>query len=223
VSNEGPRLILWGVSTSRTLRALWALHELSLDYTSRPIQPRTGETQTEEFTRINPRQKIPVLQDGDFTIAESPAIIAYLSDAYGTDQNALVPRDARLRAQWLEWCFHISMELDATSLYVMRRHGALKHIYGEAPVAVESAAKYFGTQLRHVVHALEDGRHFLVGDRFTSADMLLTTCLVWAVAYGLTVPTLCHDYVARIAARPAYQAALRANQPRVATRKDPDG
>ena len=124
-------LHLWGATTSRTLRAVWALHELSLDYVAHPILPRTGETKTAEFTRINPRQKIPVLQDGDFTIAESPAIIAYLSDTYGTDDNRLIPRDPRLRATWLEWCFHIAMELDATSLYVMRRHRDLKHIYGE--------------------------------------------------------------------------------------------
>jgi glutathione S-transferase len=213
MTSDPPRLTLWGVSTSRTLRALWALHELSLHYTSRPIEPRTGETKTEEFTRINPRQKIPVLQDGDFTIAESPAIIAYLAETYGTDQNTLIPRDAKLRARWLEWCFHISMELDATSLYVMRRHGALKHIYGDAPVAVESAGKYFETQLRHVVQTLDDGRPFLIGDRFTSADMLLTTCLVWAVGYGLPVAAVCSDYIERIAARPAYQAALRANLP----------
>ena len=171
-----------------------------------PARPRPPE-----FTRINPRQKIPVLQDGDFTIAESPAIIAYLSDTYGTDDNRLVPRDGRLRATWLEWCFHIAMELDATSLYVMRRHRDLKHIYGEAPVAVESASQYFETQLRHVVHALGDGRPYLVGDRFTSADMLLTTCLVWAINYGVPVPPICSDYVARIATRPAYQEALRAN------------
>ena len=208
-----PRLHLWGVSTSRTLRAVWALHELSLDYEAHPIQPRTGETKTDEFTLINPRQKIPVLQDGDFTIAESPAIIAYLSDTYGTDNNTLVPRDAKQRATWLEWCFHIAMELDATSLYVMRRHRDLKHIYGEAPVAVESAAQYFETQLRHVVRTLGDGRHYLVGGRFTSADMLLTTCLVWAVNYGVPVPPVCRDYVDRIAERPAYQAALRANLP----------
>ncbi len=151
-------LHLWGATTSRTLRAVWALHELSLDYVAHPILPRTGVTKTPEFTRLNPRQKIPVLQDGDFTIAESPAIIAYLSDTYGTDDNRLVPRAGRLRATWLEWCFHIAMELDATSLYVMRRHRDLKHIYGEAPVAVESASQYFETQLRHVVHALGDGR-----------------------------------------------------------------
>jgi glutathione S-transferase len=206
-------LILWGVTTSRTLRALWALHELGLDYTLHPIQPRTGETQTAEFARINPRRKIPVLQDGDFTIGESPAIVAYLSETYGTANNTLIPREPRHRAQWLEWCFHIAMELDATSLYVMRRHRDLKHIYGEAPIAVDSASTYFQTQLHHVVQALEDGRPYLVGDRFSSADMLLTTCLVWAVNYGVPVPPVCTDYTARIAQRPAYQAALRANLP----------
>ena len=210
---DRPRLILWGVTTSRTLRALWALHELGLDYTLRPIQPRTGETQTAEFARINPRRKIPVLQDGDFTIAESPAIVAYLSETYGTADNTLIPPNPRQRAQWLEWCFHVAMELDATSLYVMRRHGDLKHIYGEAPVAVDSASTYFQTQLRHVAHALEDGRPYLVGERFSSADMLLTTCLVWATNYGVPVPPICTDYAARITQRPAYQAALRANVP----------
>jgi glutathione S-transferase len=212
MTDPEPRLVLWGVSTSRTLRALWALHELSLPYASRRIQPRTGETQTAEFTRISPRQKIPVLQDGDFTIAESPAIVAYLSETYGTADNRLVPDDRRLRAEWLDWCFHIAMELDATSLYVMRRHGALGHIYGEAPVAVESASRYFETQLRHTVRTLGDGRPFLVGGRFTSADMLLATCLSWAIDYGVPVPDVCRDYTARLSARPAYQAALDANR-----------
>jgi glutathione S-transferase len=213
MTDPSPRLVLWGVSTSRTLRALWALHELSLPYISRPIQPRTGETQTAEYTRINPRQKIPLLQDGDFTIGESPAIVAYLSETYGTPENRLVPSDPRRRAEWMEWCFHIAMELDATSLYVIRRHRELKHIYGDAPIAVESASQYFEKQLRHVVQALGDGRQFLVGDRFSSADMLLTTCLVWAINYGVPVPEVCCDYTARIAARPAYQEALRANLP----------
>ena len=219
MSATEPRLILWGVSTSRTLRALWALHELSLRYTSRPILPRSGETETPEFTRINPRQKIPLLQDGDFTIGESPAIVTYLSEAYGTPDNRLVPSDARRRAEWLEWCFHIAMELDATSLYVMRRHRDLKHIYGDAPIAVESASKYFEKQLRHAVQALSDGRQFLVGERFSSADMLLTTCLDWAINYGVPVPDGCRDYVARITARPAYQEALRANRPPAAPKE----
>ncbi len=76
-----PPLVLWGCSTSRTLRAHWALAELGLDYEHRPIGPRTGETQTEEFTKLNPRQKIPLLQDGELRLAESAAIVNYVRAA----------------------------------------------------------------------------------------------------------------------------------------------
>jgi glutathione S-transferase len=206
-------LVLWGVTTSRTLRAHWALHELGLAYECRPILPRSGETKTAEFTALNPRQKIPLLQDGEFSIGESPAIAAYLSDTYGSAETALIPLDARERATWLEWCFYVMTELDATSLYVMRRHRALSHIYGEAPPAVEGAAAYFRTQLRHAEQALQDGREFLVGHRFTTADMLLTTCLNWAVDYGVPITPACLAYAARISARPRYAAAVAANQP----------
>jgi glutathione S-transferase len=189
------------------------LHELGLAYQCRPILPRTGETKTAEFTTLNPRQKIPLLQDGDFAIAESPAIAAYLSDTYGSTETALIPTTPRERATWLEWCFYVMTELDATSLYVMRRHGALKHLYGEAPIALEGAASYFTTQLRHAEQALQDRRAFLVGDRFTTADMLLTTCLTWAVEYDVPVSPACLAYAARITSRPGYVAALSANQP----------
>jgi len=208
------RLVLWGVGTSRTLRAHWSLHELGLDYKSRPILPRSGETKTQEYTRLNPRQKIPLLQDGDFKIAESPAIAAYLSNTYGTPETALIPSDPREQASWLEWCFYVATELDATSLYVMRRHGDLKHIYGEAPVALESAASYFATQLRHAEQALQEGRPFLVGERFTTADILLTTCLTWAVSYRVPVTAACLAYMERIISRPAYHASVAANRPR---------
>lgn len=208
------RLVLWGVGTSRTLRAHWALHELGLAYACRPLLPRTGETKTPEFTALNPRQKIPLLQDGDFRIAESPAIAAYLSETYGTAETALIPTDPQERATWLEWCFYAMTELDATSLYVMRRHGALKHLYGEAPAALESAAGYFVTQLRHAEEALRDGRDFLVGRRFTTADLLLTTCLTWAVDYGVPVTPACLTYMAKMTSRQAYRAAAAANRPR---------
>ena len=46
---------------------------------------RSGETQTLQYSLIIPRQKIPLLQDGDFTIAESGAIISYLAETYGKE------------------------------------------------------------------------------------------------------------------------------------------
>src|SRR3984893_16986911 len=142
------------------------MRELGLAYETRAIGPRTGETKTPEYTALNPRQKIPLLQDDDFTIGESAAIVAYLSRTYATKENALIPEARREYAAWLEWCFFIVAELDSTSLYVMRRHraDALGPIYGVAPEVVAKAGECFREQLRHVEVALADGRQFLMGD-----------------------------------------------------------
>lgn len=210
-----PKLTLWGAGTSRTVRAHWALHELALPYTSKPIGPRTGETKTAEYTQLNPRQKVPLLQDGDFSIGESAAIVAYLSRQYASPGRMLIPDDQRSYATWLEWCFFIVTELDSTSLYVMRRHGAmgLGAIYGVAPDVVAKAGEYFRQQLRHVEVALADGREFLMNDRFTSADILLTTCLEWAIAYGVGICDNAHPYLERMQQRPAYERGTAANAP----------
>jgi glutathione S-transferase len=212
---DNPDLTLWGVGTSRTVRPHWAMHELALTYRIKPIGPRTGETKTAEYTRLNPRQKIPLLQDGDFHIGESAAIVAYLSRMYSTPERALIPESTRDYAAWLEWCFFIVTELDSTSLYVMRRHSAdaLGPIYGVAPEVVAQAAEYFRAQLRHVEVALADGRQFLMGDRFSSADILLTTCLDWAVAYGVGICDNAQPYLDRMRNREAYQRAVAANAP----------
>ncbi|MEZ2144081.1 glutathione S-transferase family protein [Bradyrhizobium sp. DN5] len=213
--NATPDLTLWGAGTSRTIRAHWAMHELGLSYKVKPIGPRTGETKTAEYTRLNPRQKIPLLQDGDFCIGESAAIVAYLSRMYSTPERSLIPESTHDYAAWLEWCFFVVAELDSTSLYVMRRHraDALGHIYGVAPEVVAQAAEYFRGQLRHVEVALADGRPFLMGERFSSADILLTTCLDWAIAYGVGICENALPYLERIQRREAYQRAVAANVP----------
>jgi glutathione S-transferase len=213
MSEATGKRILWGVGTSRTIRAHWALHELDLEYERRPIQPRTGETQTPEFTALSARQKIPLLQDNGFVITESAAIVTYLSDAYGRADNRLVPEDLRERARCLEWCFFVISELDATSLYVMRRHGDLRHIYGEAPMANEAAALYFQQQMRTVERALVDGRPYLSRDRFSAADMLLSTCLTWAIRYGVPVADEIVLYNQGITKREAYARAVESNKP----------
>src|SRR5215207_9938751 len=104
-------IVLWGVGTPRTLRAHWTLLELGLQYTSRPILPRSGETKTPEYTALNPRQKIPLLQDGNFIIGESAAIAAYLTQRYSHQLRALHPDEPDKYASWLEWCFFIVAEL----------------------------------------------------------------------------------------------------------------
>jgi glutathione S-transferase len=189
------------------------LHELGLSYRCEPIRPRTGETKTERFTAIAPRQKIPALVDGDFVVTESAAIVAYLSAVYGTPRTALVPAGARERARYDEWTYFVMTELDATSLYIVRRHLSLPEIYGAAPIAVESALAYFQTQIGSVAATLNDGRAWLMGDRFTGADILMTTCLTWATGLKQPLGDSLVRYRDRATARPAYAAAVAANDP----------
>jgi glutathione S-transferase len=205
--------ILWGVGTSRTIRAHWALQELGLDYEIRAIQPRTGETQTAEFTDLSARQKIPLLQDDGIVLTESAAIVTYLSDTYGQPHNRLLPTDGRARAKCLEWCFFVISELDATSLYVMRRHGDLRHIYGDAPLANEAAAAYFQKQMRAVERALDSDPLYILGNDFSAADILLSTCVTWALRYNVPVADTVVAYNRRATAREAYIRALEINKP----------
>lgn len=105
----------------------------------------------------------------------------------------------------------ILSELDATSLYVIRRHRALASIYGAAPEVCAAAGVYFGQQMRSVERALADGRPFILGDSFTAADILLGSCLSWATSYDVPVADVALAYNARIEARPAFRVATARN------------
>jgi glutathione S-transferase len=208
---EPRELVLWGTESTRTLRVHWALHELAVPYSVQTMNSRSEAIKSSSYSEINPRQKIPFLQDGTFSMGESSAIVAYLSYRYSNKTNRLIPEDIENRARWLEFCFYAATELDATSLYIIRRHRDLQHIYGEAPAAVSQAAEYFKKQLVQVERTLSDGRVFLVGEQFTSADILVTSCLALALHFGIDLPRSLHPYLKRMAARPAYQKGFQAN------------
>ena len=203
---------VWGISSTRTMRVHWLLREMGLDYTTRPIGSRTGETRTADYLALNPRGKIPTLRHGDLVLTESAAILFYLADAFGLPEDFFHPPDAAGRARLAEWCWFIMTELDAHSLYLVRRHDGLKHIYGEAPRAVESAREYFATQLGAMAPRIAAGRPWLLG-AFSLADILLTTCLDWAAMYRIDLPPEANDYRARVAERPAYRETMRFNYP----------
>ena len=205
-------LTLWGVGTSRTIRAHWMLLELGLDYECHPIRSRTGETLTKEFKQLNPRHKIPVLQHKSFVLTESAAIVQYLNETFPNPDRLYIPSDAEARATLNEWCYFIISELDASSLYVTRRHEGLSQIYGEAPVAVEAAKTYFLHNLEAMAPRIA-GAPYLFGDRLSTADILLASCLEWAALIGMSLPNSLSQYRERIAQRPAFQAAMKKNFP----------
>ena len=80
-------------------KVLACLNLKELDYQVDPITPFFGN---DEFSRLSPLRRIPVLVDGDFSIGDSSVICAYLDEAY--PGHRLLPSDAkdRARARWLE-------------------------------------------------------------------------------------------------------------------------
>ena len=206
-------LTVWGIGTSRTIRVLWMLAELALKYDLHPIGSRTGETQEADFLRLNPRHKIPVLQHGSFVITESAAILQYLNETF-PHPDVYLPIDAMSRARLAEWCYFIMTELDAGSLYVIRRHAGLKHIYGEAPAAVEAGKSYFLHNVEAMAPRIGVETPFLLGDKLSTADILMMTCLEWALIEKLALPDSAMKYRDRLASRPAFKAALAKNFPK---------
>jgi glutathione S-transferase len=80
-------------------KVLACLNLKGLHYEVDPITPFFGN---EEFERLSPLRRIPVLIDGDFSVSDSSAICAYLEDVY--QGHPLFPADPkdRAHARWLE-------------------------------------------------------------------------------------------------------------------------
>ena len=204
--------ILWGVGTSRTIRAHWALIELNLSYKTEIIRTRTTDTETAAFKSVNPRQKIPVLQDGTLTMGESAAIVTYLAESYSTEQVRLIPDNPKARAKYFEWMSFICMELDATSLYVLRRHWSLPEIYGDSPVANKASEEYFNRMITAADKLKNPKQKYLLETGFSGVDILMTTTLKWALDYNQKIPINFMKYLDQMGNRSGYIAAIEANK-----------
>ena len=204
---------VWGIETGRTMRVHWMALELNLEYDVIPITARSGETSTDSFTAINPKQKIPVFQHGSLVLTESAAIIGYMSEAFPLPDGFFRGNDAKTRAKINEWCYFVMTELDAHSLYLIRRHDSLREIYGSEPTAVASAEEYFKKQINAASRRMIDGDAYLVENQFSVADILMTTVLDWASLDELDVPEVAGKYREYVQMRPAYQDARKVNFP----------
>jgi glutathione S-transferase len=107
------------------------------------------------------------------------------------------------------------MELDANTLYIIRRHEDLKDVYGEAPNACQAARDCFIQQAEAAAVRLSKGGAYVMGDSFGPADILLTTSLTGAGRRNITLPPVLQQYLARTTERPAYKRAMEVNQPKV--------
>src|SRR5579859_738057 len=131
---------LYGFSATRSLRALWGLKELGLDFEYVPVDLVKGEHQTPDFLKINPAGKVPVLIDGDLVLPESAAIILYLAEKY--PEKGLIPTDLEVRAEMYRWIMFSVTELEQP-LWRITKHSFLLPEERRSPADIELAREDF--------------------------------------------------------------------------------
>lgn len=98
-------ITLYGRHTSYNVqKVLWFLDQLELDYHHIELGSAPGDTETDEFGKLNPMRKVPALTDGENIIWESNTILRYLARIYGSEQWQL--QDAfqqSLVERWMDW------------------------------------------------------------------------------------------------------------------------
>ena len=203
------KIKLWGSKTARSLRPIWMAEELEIEYELMPIGPRTGETLSEEYTKLNPKQKIPFMEHGDFQLSESLAICKYLQNTFPSN-NLFIPQTPKDLAKEDEWCSFFYGELDETCLYIIRRHHDLSDIYGAAPNVVESCREYLERQFR-VIEPYIEKKDSVLDQGFGLADIFLMSCLDWAVYHEFKLPKNIATYKDKISERSAFKKAMEIN------------
>lgn len=201
-------LTIYGISASRAFRNLWLLEELGLAYRHEPVGFRNGETETPEMLALNPNGHIPVLTDGDLVLYESMAINLYLASRYGAD-TPLWPADPAGQGLAYQWSFWVMTEVEQPLLTVLMH----KRVMPEERRDPDKVARNTGIlkkPFRVLEQALEK-QDWLLGDRFSVADLNVAAVISWARAARMDLaeyPRM-SAWVKACTARPAFRSASR--------------
>lgn len=157
-----------------------------------------------DFTSVNPKGYVPVLElnDGD-RLTEGVVIQQYIADQNPSAKLAPA-HGTKERLKLEEWLVFLSTEV----------HKTFSPIFGPTtPDETKTQAKdQVGQRFDYIEKTLGDGRQYLTGNSFTVADAYLFTLSNWTRFVGMDLgrwPKL-SALAGRIAARPAVQAALKA-------------
>jgi glutathione S-transferase len=184
----------------RDLRVRWALEEAGLPYQEKLIGP--GDQATAAYRALQPFGQVPAIESGDLKLFESGAIVIHVAE--GSDE--LMPPDANGRARTSAWIFAAlnSVEPQVQNLAEIDLFNAGQSWAAERrPAAVEMVQK----RLDAVENWLGD-RPYLE-DRFTAADLMMTTVLrTLRHTDIMSERPVLQAYQARCEARPAFQKAL---------------
>ncbi len=202
-------VIVHHLENSRSQRILWMLEELAIPYEVRRYErDKATMLAPPELRRVHPLGKSPVIEDDGRVVAETGAIVEYLVDRADGRLGPPPHRDAALRYRF--WLHYAEGSLMPPLL--------LKLVIGRIPLIGGTAAGKVQPMIdRHLDYVESElaSRPWFAGDAMTAADIMMSFPLEAARnRAGLDAgrPATV-DWLARIHARPAYQAALARGGP----------
>lgn len=202
-------ITLFHAPQTRSSGVLTLLEELGAPYALEVLDRGKDEHLAPAYLAVNPMGKVPALRDGDAVVTEQVAIFLHLADLFPAAGLAPATNDA-LRGPYLRWMvFYAAAFEPALVDRALGRDGGGRAMspYGDYDTVIDTLAA-----------ALAKGP-YLLGERFSAADVLWGGALAWTIGFKL-VPerTVFTEYSRRIAGRPAAQRA-RAKDAELAAQK----
>jgi glutathione S-transferase len=201
---------LWHCSGARSLRPLWALEEMGLDYELEvlPFPPRMFNR---DYLGVNSLGTVPFFVDGETEMTESAGICQYLVDRYEQYDFGLRPDHAEYGA-YLNWLHHSDATLTFPQTIAMRYY--YLEPSPEKQAVADDYAKWFIARLRRLDTHLENNA-YLVDDRFTIADIAVGYALYLGrfLKFSDRYQPQTAAYLERLMERPAFQRADGKGEP----------
>ncbi|MCO4793215.1 MAG: glutathione S-transferase family protein [Bacteriovoracaceae bacterium] len=187
-------LKLYGPVRSRAFRCVWALEELEMPFEHVQVDMKKGENRSEDFLKMNPYGKVPVLETSDgHHIFESAAICLYLADL--KPEVGLAPASGSInRAQMNQWLHFGMTEIDAY-LWVIARN---EWFYGDkkSQEAIDQSKMMLEGSLKVLTEHLKDSE-WMIGTQFTVADIVIGQALFWGSLLEIPYSEEINQYMAK--------------------------
>ena len=183
---------------SRSFSALWLMEETGQAYERVLTDISKGAQKTPEYLAINPMGKVPAIQDGDTTLAESAAICAYVAERYPQANLAPPPGDP-LRAKYYYWLFFGPGCMEPAMVQI-----ATKMEMNPVAAGWGDAQRVYDV----LDNALAKGP-WILGENFSAADIAIGSALNFSVRqFKMVASRPSFDaYIDRCIARPAFERA----------------
>jgi glutathione S-transferase len=207
------KLIFFHSPRTRSTGTRILLEELGAPYELHDVNFRIGAQRDPAYLAVNPLGKVPAIKHGDAVVTEQGAIYIYLADAFPKAGLAPAIGDP-LRGPYLRWLVYYGSAFEPAMVDRAMNRDAGGH-------AMSPNGSY-DEVMAQVRVQLAKGP-YLLGERFTAADILWATALRWMTTFGLAEATPeIAGYIERVTSRPSFakvQAeddALQAEHERIA-------